>query len=103
MYRSNKIESKCNVVDSDCIERFETSAYHPFSYYVLGGSDPTGDHLNMTADVSFDSDDAVNDVDAAPLFSAEPKANAMDVAEVLGTADVEDIREKNPKEDDDKK
>lgn len=103
MYKPNKKSVRQVLIDSDCIEKFETSAYHPFSYYSLGGSDPSGDHLNDTAEVSYDSPDAVNSADSSPNVFNEPRANALDVAEALGTMDVEDIREKDPKEDDEKK
>lgn len=103
MYKPNRKDiSDVAVTASDVVERFETSPYHPFSYYALNGSDPTGDHMNMTAQVSFDPSDEVNNADSAPNVFNEHRASALDVAEVLGTMDVEDIREKEEKDDDKK-
>lgn len=103
MYRPNSKSVDVEVCTSPKVERFERSAYKSFSYYALGGSDPSGDHLNMTAQVTYDSPDDVNDSGSSPNVFSEHRATAMDVAEVLGTMDVEDIREKEEKKDDDKK
>lgn len=103
MYKPNQKDvSDVVVTVSETVERFELSPYHSFSYYALNGSDPTGDHMNMTAQVSFDPIEDVNSADSSPNVFNEHRASAMDVAEVLGTMDVEDIREKDEKDDDKK-
>ncbi len=52
MYKPNKIRTKYGVspLPSVPVEEFECDhSYKPLSYYLLGGSDPTGEHTDLSA------------------------------------------------------
>lgn len=60
--------------------------YHSFGYYVLGGMDITGEHLDTSASVDYDSDaDIDNGCEVDSL--CDPTVGFFEVAENMG-ADV---------------
>lgn len=70
------------------LEETSFSEYHPLSYYILGGSDPTGRQLEETGDIGFDTNDAMDfGVSVDPLCDA--RTSMFDLIESLGTDGVQ--------------
>lgn len=57
--------------------------YKPFSYYLNGGSDPTGEHTDMSGRPSFDTDEAITAGASVDAF-ADPRTNFLDLVEQVG-------------------
>ena len=82
MYKKGNIYS--NTVPDVVEHRFQSSMpYHSFGYYVLGGMDITGEHLEMNSQVTYDSDEDIGngcEVDAL----SDPTVGFFQVAESMG-------------------
>lgn len=66
------------------LQNFETSPYKPFSHYVCGGFDATGEHTALTQTTTFDDDEIVVDDEATSDAMCEPRMSTLDLIEVLG-------------------
>lgn len=66
--------------------------YHPLSYYILGGSDPTGSKLEETSDIGFDTTDSM-DFSASIDPLCDPRTSMFDLIEDLGADGVERVEE----------
>lgn len=60
--------------------------YRSFGFYVLGGMDATGEHLEMNTPVTYDSEEDISNGCEVDSFT-DPTVSFFDVAENLG-ADV---------------
>jgi hypothetical protein len=71
-------------------------SYHPFSYYVLGGIDVSGDATMLNATVeSDDSGDMATATGAGAGY--DPRISGFDIAEMSGNDVYEQYREKAAK------
>lgn len=67
--------------------------YHPFSYYVLGGTDLEGRALADVGDVHSD-DDADLDFGVPVDCSADPRTSKFDIAEQVGIDAFKEMQER---------
>lgn len=74
----------------DSFEGFE-NGYHPFSYYVLGGVDISGDHTRLDAKVMYDDDADINS--GAHDGSCDPRVSKFDICEQSGVEAFENLQE----------
>ncbi len=66
--------------------------YRPLSYYIAGGSDPTGQRLSETSEVGYDTDDPM-DYGVACDGLCDPRTSMFDLIEQLGSQAVEKVEE----------
>lgn len=59
--------------------------YHPLSYYILGGSDPTGEALKNTNEVSFESEEMIATA-GTPDSRTDPRVSRWEVIEAIGVS-----------------
>lgn len=59
--------------------------WHPLSYYVLGGSDPTGENLRETNSTGFDSEDIIAE-SPIPDSRTNARLSKWDLIESIGVA-----------------
>lgn len=89
MYKKRNIHS--NFVPDVVESNFKSSnPYQSFGHYVLGGLDVTGEHLQMDANVTYDSEQDIKDgcgVDAL----ADPTVGFFQVAESMGVETAEKL------------
>lgn len=84
MYNRNRRIYDRMPLPSIPVENYETSnTYHPFSYYLNGGSDPTGEQLDMTNPTVGDTADDIAARLGVDAF-ADPRTNFFDVVEQVG-------------------
>lgn len=72
-----------------------TEPYHPFGYYVLGGTDIGGDALKMDGNAAFDTDEEIDKgvgVDA----TCNPRIGFMQIAENAGIMAAQKASENAP-------
>lgn len=69
-----------------------TREYHPLSYYVLGGVDVTGDGLDLSAPVSFETKDDI-DKGVEPDSRCNPRVSFFDIVEGVGVAAAENAEQ----------
>ena len=71
------------------VSEFECDhSYHPLSYYLYGGSDPNGEHLNLDRPTISDTPDDLASgckVDAM----CDPRTNYLDLVEQVGVKNAE--------------
>lgn len=66
--------------------------YRPFSYFVLGGTDLSGESLALNGDAMFDTDEEIDSgvgVDA----SCDPRISKFDIAEAAGISAFEKVQQ----------
>lgn len=85
----------CDATKTGIIEsgfEFVPNGYHPFSYYVLGGIDISGEAtaLNGNAE-SDDAGDLTTAVNAG--YGYDPRLSGFDIAEAAGADAYEQVRE----------
>lgn len=84
MYNLKRRIYKRVCVPSITIKEFESpTTYHPFSYYLNGGSDPTGEQLDMTQPTFGDTAEDLAGRVGVDAF-ADPRTNFFDVVEQVG-------------------
>lgn len=71
--------------------------WHPLSYYVLGGSDPTGENLREINSTGFDSDDMI-DQTSVPDSRTNARLSKWDIIESIGVSAYENILDKTVSE-----
>lgn len=85
MYPQRTIRSERKYDVSVPVKPFECDHYYkPFSYYLNGGSDPTGEHTDMSGRPSFDAEEHIAAGAGVDAF-ADPRTNFFDLVEQLGT------------------
>lgn len=90
MYTKRKIkDSKRYSVPAIPEHEFECDhSYHPLSYYLYGGADPTGEHLNLDRPTISDTPE---DLSAGCAVDAmcDPRTNYFDLVEQVGVKNAE--------------
>lgn len=71
---------------------FVPNGYHPFSYYVLGGIDITGQATALNGNAESDDAGDMTRVDGAG-FGYDPRLSGFDIAEAAGADSYEQARE----------
>ncbi|WGL31245.1 hypothetical protein [Dipodfec virus UOA04_Rod_841] len=83
MYIKKSLISKSSGVSfRRTVNEDNTKVYHPLSYYVLGGIDVTGEGLDMSFPVSYDSPEDLES--AQPDARCDPRVSFFDIAEEVG-------------------
>lgn len=67
------------------------NSYHPFSYFVLGGIDISGESTALTGNCESDSSGDLTSATGAG-FGYDPRLSGFDIAEAAGTASYEEVR-----------
>lgn len=85
MYKRKTINSmKSTPVVPIIVEEFEYSTlYKPFSYYVNGGDDPTGENMDLSNPTVGDTPEDIQAFVGVDAF-ADPRTNYFDVVEQVG-------------------
>lgn len=68
------------------------NGYHPFSYYVLGGIDLTGDSTTLNGNAESDDSGDMEKASGAGL-GYDPRISGFDIAEQAGNDSYEEARE----------
>lgn len=87
MYKKNR--KRAFNVPSLPVQEYECDhSYHPLSYYLNGGCDPNGEHLNLDAPTISDS---VEDLESGCAVDAmcDPRTNYFDIVEQVGVQNAE--------------
>lgn len=84
---------------SRSLQNFEESSYQPFSHYVCGGFDATGEHTALTSSTSFDDDEVVHDEECTSDAMCEPRMSTLDLIERLGIEAAEEAQAEQAKAD----
>jgi hypothetical protein len=71
---------------------FEVNGYHPFSYYVLGGIDLSGDATSLNGNAESDDDSDLSSAVGAG-YGYDPRISGFDIAEAAGTDSYQEARE----------
>lgn len=71
--------------------------WHPLSYYVLGGSDPTGDNLRETNSTGFDSEEMIGQT-SIPDSRTNARLSKWDIIESIGVSAYESLLDKTVSE-----
>ena len=74
--------------------------FHPMSYYFNGGIDLTGDALDKSAEIEFDSDDELAEMDVAGAMSVpygDPRMSKFRLVENYGTHEAQKLASKSAK------
>lgn len=103
--RTRKPRTEATSLD-ESLQNFETSPYKPFSHYVCGGYDATGEHTALTQTTTFDDDEIILDDEATSDAMCEPRMSTLDLIERLGIEAAEEAmaeKAKADKKEDDKK
>lgn len=83
----------CPIVDNDVFSNktFQASrSFREFGYYVQGGMDVTGEHTDMSASVSYDSQEEIDNGCGVDSFT-DPTVGFFDVAESMGVEAAENF------------
>lgn len=100
MYPVKTRSSRANTTPVDeSLQNFETSPYKPFSHYVCGGFDATGEHTALTQATTFDDDEIVVDDEATSDAMCEPRMSTLDLIEALGVEAAEEAMAEQAKSD----
>lgn len=76
------------------VEHYESQSYRPFSYYVLGGCDITGEHTALTNPTLHDNPEEVPDF-SAPNALTSPRCGIMELTELLGAKKAQNAKDKS--------
>lgn len=90
MYTRRKIKhSKAFSVPVMPVSEYECDhSYHPLSYYLYGGADPTGEHLNLDRPtISDTSEDLASGCTVDAM--CDPRTNYFDLVEQVGVKNAE--------------
>lgn len=98
-YRLKPRPGRKQSTDVSHLPHFESSKYEPFSHYVLGGYDLTGEHTALTSNTSFDDDEVVNSLQGTDAM-CEPRVSRLDLIESLGIDELEEAAAEETKTDD---
>lgn len=89
MYRSKRLPAR----QAKNVGRYDSNTlYRPFSHFVLGGTDITGEHTSLTNPTIFDGEDVADF--APPSALTSPRMGPLELAEFLGVKSAEDAIEK---------
>lgn len=84
MYKKETIRSRVKNVSNVPVTPFECDhSFKPFSYYLNGGNDPTGEHTDLSCNPSFDSAEDIANNCPADGFS-DPRVGFFDIVEKIG-------------------
>ena len=87
--RKRRIRSREFPIPSIPLHAYECDhSYHPLSYYLNGGADPTGEHLDMSRVTTSDS---AEDIAAGCGVDSlcDPRVSYLDIVESIGVKNAE--------------
>lgn len=81
-YKRIKIRELQKNIPAVPVKEYESSTdWKPFSYYLNGGIDPTGEHTDLTHEKSFDPDVVLNDPTLGVDALCDPRTSFFDLVE----------------------
>ena len=82
------------------VDLSKNETFHPMSYYLHGGIDLAGDALDKSAEIEFDSDEDIAEMDVAGAMSVpygDPRMSKFRLVENYGAHEAQKLSAKSAK------